>query len=62
MVIEGCLDGSGLYPKDLEKFLKPSKLNPTPVTLPPPFPGLARRQNSGRFKTLQLLSAAILVQ
>lgn len=37
-----------LYPKDLEQFLKPSELNPTPVTLPPPFPGLARQQWSQR--------------
>lgn len=33
---------TGLYPKDLEQLLKPSELNPSPVTLPPPFPGLAR--------------------
>eukprot|EP00434_Breviolum_minutum_P031404 symbB.v1.2.027773.t1/scaffold2874.1/size68342/5 len=36
-----------LYPKDLEQFLKPSELNPTPVTLPPPFPGLARQEIMG---------------
>ncbi|CAJ1449213.1 unnamed protein product [Effrenium voratum] len=37
-----------LYPKDLEKYLQPSESNPTPVTLPPPFPGLARQQWSQR--------------
>ncbi|CAE7746313.1 benK [Symbiodinium sp. CCMP2592] len=34
--------GHRLYPKDLEQFLKPSEFNPIPVTMPPPFPGLAR--------------------
>lgn len=40
--------GHRLYPKDLEQFLKPSEFNPIPVTMPPPFPGLARQQWSQR--------------
>eukprot|EP00438_Fugacium_kawagutii_P028209 Skav200378 [mRNA] locus=scaffold2518:374232:377599:- [translate_table: standard] len=38
---------TGLYPKDLEKYTRPSAFNPAPVTLPPPFPGLARRLVAG---------------
>ncbi|CAL1158062.1 unnamed protein product, partial [Cladocopium goreaui] len=49
-----------LYPKDLEQFLKPSELNPTPVTLPPPFPGLARRVLAIVFKKFcQAKSASV---
>eukprot|EP00930_Biecheleria_cincta_P077557 TRINITY_DN6485_c0_g1_i2.p1 TRINITY_DN6485_c0_g1~~TRINITY_DN6485_c0_g1_i2.p1 ORF type:complete len:644 (-),score=83.16 TRINITY_DN6485_c0_g1_i2:127-2058(-) len=35
---------SRLYPKDLEDLVKPTEANPTPVLVPPPFPGLARQQ------------------
>eukprot|EP00440_Ansanella_granifera_P058759 gb/GFBE01063688.1/.p1 GENE.gb/GFBE01063688.1/~~gb/GFBE01063688.1/.p1 ORF type:complete len:652 (+),score=139.99 gb/GFBE01063688.1/:1-1956(+) len=45
-----CDDAGGnrLYPKDLEQLLKPTESNPTPVTVPPPFPGLAMQQWSQR--------------